>query len=128
MATEKAKKIWDNYKVIGEVKKSDAIKLVVAAAYRDGVQYINIREFYIRKRDNVWMPGRDGITIPVIIPVNQGKEMVHTYTQLGDLMTEAVAALAVMPMEDAENAVWYTPKEGKYLVPQTFGSPETAYQ
>lgn len=113
MATEKAKKIWDNYKVIGEVKKSEAIKLVVAAAYRDGVQYINIREFYIRKRDNVWMPGRDGITIPVIIPVNQGKEMVHTYTQLGDLMTEAVAALAVMPMEDAENAVWYTPKEGK---------------
>ena len=33
MATKKAKKIWDNYKVIGEVKKSDAIKLVVAAAY-----------------------------------------------------------------------------------------------
>lgn len=113
MATKKAKKIWDNYKVIGEVKKSDAIKLVVAAAYRDGVQYINIREFYIRKRDNVWMPGRDGITVPVIIPVSQGKEMVHTYTQLGDLMTAAVAELAVMPMEDAENAVWYTPKEDK---------------
>lgn len=113
MATKKAKKIWDNYKVIGEVKKSDAIKLVVAAAYRDGVQYINIREFYIRKRDNVWMPGRDGITIPVIIPVNQGKEMVHTYIQLGDLMSKAVATLTIMPMEDEENAVWYTPKEGK---------------
>ncbi len=109
----KAKKIWDNYKVIGEVRKSEAIKLVVAAAYRDGVQYINIREFYIRKRDNVWMPGRDGITVPVIIPINEGKERVHTYTQLGDLMTAAVAELAVMPMEDAENAVWYTPKEGK---------------
>lgn len=113
MATEKAKKIWDNCKVIGEVKKSNAIKLVVAAAYRDGVQYINIREFYIRKRDNVWMPGRDGITVPVIIPVNEGKEMIHTYAQLSVLMAEAVAELAVMPMEDAENAVWYTPKEGK---------------
>ncbi len=107
----KAKRIWDNYKVVGEVQKSDFIKLVVAAGYRDGVQYINIREFYMRKRDNVWMPGRDGITVPVIIPVNGGKERVHTYTQLGDLMTAAVAELAVMPMEDAENAVWYTPKE-----------------
>lgn len=109
----KAKKIWDNYKVIGEVRKSDAIKFVVAAAYRDGVQYINIREFYLRKKDNKWMPSRDGITVPVIIPVNGGKERVHTYTQLGDLMTAAVAELAVMPMEDAENAVWYTPKEDK---------------
>ena len=112
MATNsKKKKIWDNYKVIGEVRKSDAIKFVVAAAYRDGVQYINIREFYLRKKDNEWMPGRDGITVPVIIPVNGGKERVHTYTQLGDLMTAATAELAVMPMEDAANAVWYTPKE-----------------
>jgi hypothetical protein len=109
----KAKKIWDNYKVIGEVRKSDAIKFVVAAAYRDGVQYINIREFYLRKKDNEWRPGRDGITVPVIIPVNGGKERVHTYSQLDDLMTAAAAELAVMPMEDAENAVWYTSKEGK---------------
>jgi hypothetical protein len=114
MATsDKKKKIWDNYKVIGEVRKSEAIKFVVAAAYRDGVQYINIREFYLRKKDNEWRPGRDGITVPVIIPVNGGKERVHTYTQLGDLMATAVAELAVMPMEDAENAVWYTPKEDK---------------
>ena len=109
----KAKKIWDNYKVIGEVRKSEAIKLVVAAAYRDGVQYINIREFYIRKRDNAWMPGRDGITVPVFIPVNEGKEIVQTYTTFANLMQTAVQALTSMPMEDAENAVWYTPKEGK---------------
>ena len=109
----KAKKIWDNYKVIGEVRKSEALKFVVAAAYRDGVQYINIREFYIRKRDNVWMPGRDGITVPVTIPVNGGKEIVHTYAQLCVLLGATVDELAEMPMEDAENAVWYTPKEAK---------------
>jgi len=109
----KAKKIWDNYKVIGEVRKSEAIKLVVAAAYRDGVQYINIREFYIRKRDNVWMPGRDGITVPIIIPVNGGKERVHTYDKLSELMAATATELATMPIEDAENAVWYTPKEAK---------------
>lgn len=112
MAT-KAKKIWDNYKVIGEVRKSEAIKLVVAAAYRDGVQYINIREFYIRKRDNVWMPGRDGITVPIVIPVSGGKERVNTYAKLSELMAATAAELATMPIEDAENAVWYTPKEAK---------------
>ena len=114
MATSnKKKKIWDNYKVIGEVRKSDAIKFVVAAAYRDGVQYINIREFYIRKRDNVWMPGRDGITVPIIIPVNKGTEMVETFPAFMELLHKAAKELSTMPMEDAENAVWYTPKEGK---------------
>lgn len=109
----KAKKIWDNYKVVGEVQKSNAIKFVVAAAYRDGVQYINIREFYIRKRDNVWMPGRDGITVPITIPVNEGTELVNTYMQLAEVMAETAKVLVDMPMEDEENAVWYTPKEGK---------------
>ena len=47
------KRIWDNFKEIGEVRKSDSIKFVIAAAIRDGVKYINIREFYKRKRDEV---------------------------------------------------------------------------
>lgn len=109
----KAKRIWDNYKVIGEVRKSDAIKLQVAAAYRDGVQYINIREFYLRKRDNEWMPGRDGITVPIIIPVNKGTEMIETFPVFVELLQEAARELSTMPMEDEANAVWYTPKEAK---------------
>ena len=109
----KAKKIWDNYKEIGEVRKSEAIKLVVAAAYRDGVQYINIREFYLRKKDNEWRPGRDGITIPVVIPVNEGKELVHSYETFVEVLAKAVDELSTMPMEDEANAVWYTPKGAK---------------
>lgn len=109
----KPKRIWDNYKVIGEVRKSEALKFVIAAAYRDGVQYINVREFYVRKRDGVWMPGRDGITIPVTIPVSQGTEIVKTYAEFSDLLAKAVEELVTMPIEDAENAVWQAPKGAK---------------
>ena len=65
------KRIWDNYQEVGEVQKSDSIKFVIAAAIRDGVRYINIREFYLRKKDGVWRPGRDGITVPIKIPIKR---------------------------------------------------------
>ena len=112
MATE-AKRIWDNYKVIGEIKKSGSIKIVVAAAIRDGVRYINLREFYIRKRDNVWMPGRDGITIPIMIPINEGSEMLRTYDGLVPLLAKAAKELETMPIEDANNAVYMERKDKK---------------
>lgn len=107
------KRIWDNYKVIGEIKKSDSIKIVVAAAIRDGVRYINMREFYIRKRDNVWMPGRDGLTVPIMIPVNNGTEMLKTYAELVPLLASAAKELETMPIEDANNAVYVQKKEKK---------------
>lgn len=107
---ENMKRIWDNYKVIGEVKKSDSIKIVVAAAVRDGVKYINLREFYIRKRDNAWMPGRDGLTIPIMIPVKEGTEMLDTYAKIMPLLEATAKELETMPIEDATNAVYVTKK------------------
>lgn len=110
---ENMKRIWDNYKVIGEIKKSDSIKIVVAAAIRDGVRYINLREFYIRKRDNVWKPGRDGLTIPLMIPINKGTEMLKTYEGLLPLLNSAANELKIMPLEDANNAVYMERKDKK---------------
>jgi hypothetical protein len=107
------KRIWDNYKVIGEVSKSGSIKFVVGAAIRDGVKYINIREFYIRKRDNVWMPGRDGITIPLVVPVNKGAEHLTPYAEMTELIHKAVAELEIMPLADEANAVFIEKKEKK---------------
>lgn len=107
------KRIWDNYKVIGEVSKSGSIKFVIAAAIRDGVKYINIREFYIRKRDNVWMPGRDGITIPLVVPINKGAERLTPYVEMTELIHKAVAELEVMPLADEANAVFIEKKEKK---------------
>ncbi len=105
------KRIWDNYKVIGDCMKSDSIKFVVAAAIRDGVKYINIREFYIRKRDNVWMPGRDGITIPLVNPVKKGTELLTPYVGMIELLRNTANQLETMELLDENNAVYMIKKE-----------------
>lgn len=80
------KRIWDNFEEIGEVRKSDGIKFIVAAATRDGYRYINIREFYLRKKDSVWRPGRDGITIPIKAPLDKGTDSLKFITPLTDML------------------------------------------
>lgn len=110
MAT-KPKKIWDNYKEIGEVRKSDGIKFIIAAATREGYRYINIREFYLRKKDNVWRPGRDGITIPLKAPLNMGAQFIEPYSDMVKVLAEAAAFVSTMELEDDEHAVWMQPKE-----------------
>lgn len=110
MAT-KPKKIWDNYEVIGEVRKSDRIKFVVAAATRDGFRYINIREFYMRQRDGEWKPGRDGITIPLRAPLNNGKEFIDPCVNMLEVIKNAAIAVTTMPLADDTKAVWMMPKE-----------------
>lgn len=105
------KRIWDNFQELGEVQKSESIKFVVAAAIRDGVKYINIREFYKRKRDEVWMPGRDGITIPLVVPINKGTERLTPYVEMIALFNKAVEVFETMPLADEANAVYITKKE-----------------
>lgn len=110
---EAPKRIWDNYKVIGDTQKSDRIKLVVAAAIRDGVKYINIREFYLRQRDNEWRPGRDGITVPINIPINKGTDMIFPYDAFITLLAAAAKELKDMPLYDSNNAIYYVREEKK---------------
>ena len=107
----KPKRIWDNYQEVGEVQKSDSIKFIIAAAVRDGVKYINIREFYLRKSDCVWRPGRDGITLPVIVPIKQGTELIKPYEGFRDMLHETLVALSTMELFDETKAIYYTPKE-----------------
>lgn len=102
----KTRRIWDNYAIIGEVQKSSKIKFVIAAGIRDGVRYINIREFYLRQRDGVWKPGRDGITIPLRIPVDKGTKVITPYDEFIKMLAETKEALEVMELADEENAVF----------------------
>ena len=108
----KPKRVWDNYKVIGEVQKSDRIKYVVAAAVRDGVKYINIREFYLKKSEQVWKPSRDGITIPLAIPIEEGTKIIEPYWGLVDMITATMRYAKDMDLYDEANAVYYV-KEDK---------------
>lgn len=105
------KRIWDNYIEIGEVRKSDKIKFVVAAATRMGFRYLNIREFYLNGKTGEWKPGRDGITIPLRAALNQGEQFIEPYADLVKLMASAEETAAAMELMDENNAVWkYNPE------------------
>ena len=116
MKAKEPKRIWDNYEEVAEVLKSKRIKLVIAAATREGVRYINIREFYLRQKDNVWRPGRDGITIPLTLPVdfNESTNEISYINPSDGLLagvTRAVAVAKDMALSDPEKAVYTVPKE-----------------
>lgn len=106
------RRVWDNYQVIGEVQKNERLKLVIGAGCRDGYRCIVIREFYWRKADATWVPGRDGIVIPLMAPLKgqydeQGK--VKTITPAVEALTVIAKAYTVadsMPLADPENEVW----------------------
>ena len=105
------KRIWDNYKEIGEVRKSDGIKFVIAAATREGYRYINIREFYFKKRNGEWKPGRDGITIPLKAPLNKGEKFITPYDSMIRVLAAAAKYAETMDLLDEEKAIWVDKKE-----------------
>lgn len=109
MEDKKLKRVWDNYTVIGEVRKSDSIKFVVAAATRKGFRYINIREFYFQKKNGEWRPGRDGITIPLKAPLNKGERFIAPFKSLHEMLAVAAKFAEKMDLMIAENAVWAEP-------------------
>lgn len=102
------KKIWDNHEIIGEVQKSNATKLVVTLATREGVKYINIREWYKKQSDNIWRPGSAGIILPVSATVaGQEVECAIEFLNLVDIATNLSKDFA---LADDEKAVWVTKK------------------
>lgn len=107
------KRIWDNYEVIAEVRKSDAIKFVVAAATRQGFRYINIREFYLRKGDTTWVVGRDGITIPLVAPLNKGEQFIKPIVDMLNALNDAREVASTMELINEEKAIWIKVKEKK---------------
>lgn len=113
----KPKKIWDNYVVVKEVQKNERLKFVIAAATRDGYRCLNIREFYLKKTENIWKPGRDGIIIPLKAPRNRLKkgvvpvEFTYPMDDLMEALPVAIEFASNMPLSDPDNEVWYPAKE-----------------
>lgn len=102
----KMKRIWDNFEEIAEVRKSDNIKFVLAAATRDGFRYINIREFYLRKKDNTWMPSRDGITVPLMAPLNKGEQFIFPYKAMTEALQKTAKVAHGMDLMDENKSVY----------------------
>ena len=111
--TPKRKRIWDNFEEIAEVRKSDGIKFVIAAATRNGFRYVNIREFYLRKRDNTWQPGRDGLTIPLVAPLNKGEQFIKPYNDMIKALGNTAKFASTMDLLDETKSIWVDKKERK---------------
>lgn len=106
--------IWDNNEVIGDTLLSEKTKLVVAASIRNGVRYVNLRQFY-KRRDGVWMPSLNGICIGIDVPTSssEGKEHIVPLPEIERLVKECVARVKEMPLYDENNVVYSKPKEDK---------------
>lgn len=107
----KPRRVWDNYVVVGEVQKSASIKIQLAAAVRNGIKYLNVREFYKKKTEEVWKPGRDGITIPLLFPLENGQTIIKPYEDLIKLLEATAETLEDIELYDEANAVLYVKKE-----------------
>jgi hypothetical protein len=105
------KRVWDNYQEVARVQKAGSTVYVVGIGTRDGVRYINIREFYLRKRDVTWNPGRDGISIPLVMPLEENTKQILPYTNLMKVLGIAAERLEKMDLYDDAHAVYYIPKE-----------------
>ena len=109
---KKLKRIWDNYKVVGEAQKNERLKFVIATGTRDGYRCVIIREFYLRKADNTWRPGRDGIIIPLISPLkgmfneDGTPQTVLPFNQMLAALPAAYEEARTMELFDKENEVW----------------------
>ena len=116
---QKKRKLWDNYKIIGEVRKGERYKFVIAAATMNGFRFVTIREFYYRVGDSSWQPGKDGISIPVIVPldrrnpVNGKLQVITPMKNMLSMLHEALDTASTMELADPENELWFTPKAKK---------------
>lgn len=105
------KKLWDNCKFIGEIQKTAKTKLRCELVARDGIKYVNIRQWYFKNSDGTWKPGLEGLAVPVMVPIDG--EIVNTANNLVDLINQALDQADTFAIQDPLHEVWYTPKEKK---------------
>ena len=105
------RKIWDNYEIVAEVRKSAKAYYKIAHATRDGVRYLHISEWY-KKLDGTYTHSRDNLVIPLMIPGAKRPDgkltMLHPATALIAAMTAALPGLETFDLSNPEKAVWYT--------------------
>lgn len=110
---EKIVRVWDNYQEVCDVQKTERTKFIVSAAIRDGVRYINIREFYNKVGTDDWQPTRYGIAIPIIMPIEKGTKYLKVYLNFAKALKETLEVLKSLPIYDDENKVIHIKNSSK---------------
>ena len=99
-------RIWDNFKTIGEIRKSERIMTRFSIGARDGIKYLHIREFVLKgKTINEWIPTWNGISVPIKMPRlgDTPDEVVAAYI---DMMQKVCDAHDDFPIYDEEHTIW----------------------
>lgn len=99
------KRVWDNYIIVREVQKTANKKIVISAATRDGVKYVNLREFYKNKAGG-WTPTQEGISIPLLMPINDCTELLDVFNEMLKGFIEVYSVLETIELANPENAVF----------------------
>lgn len=104
-------KMYDNYRPIEDIRVSERKCIRVAIGTRDGYRYVVLREFYRKVNDpeDGWMPGRDGLIIPVtgvVFSVDDPPKFIEVCKPLFEACTRALHEAETMELYDKENALY----------------------
>lgn len=109
------RRLWDNNKELGHVMRADSTKISLHLVTRDGIKYVNLRDFYQKRTDGEWRASSTGIVIPYIVPVKRGKERIEPFKEVMQLLRQAEELLVDFPLADKDNAVYVLMKPNKML-------------
>ena len=109
--------IWDNYVELGRVQKTEKQMYVLSLAARQGVKYLNIREFYWRAKDQTWRASMNGMAIPFETPIIDKasktiKEWYKVLEGFRPLLQEAMEKFPDFPIVDPVNTIYKPPEQG----------------
>lgn len=107
-------KIWDNYRLLKDVRKTDATLISIGLAVKDGVKFITLREFYLKKTTNEWKPSTNGLNIPIDQPLKDGVTVIQPLDGILVAISEVLKEADAFALYDEKNAV-YIPKKSKQV-------------
>lgn len=102
-------KMYDNYRPIADIRKSTRKCIRVAIGTRDGYRYVILREFYKSRTSDGWVPGREGMIIPltgVIFSEDDPPKFINVCETLFNTCIEALHEAETMELYDKENALY----------------------
>lgn len=117
-AKNRPKLLWDNHEEVAFIQKSRALSFHISACTRNGYRYVTIRECYKSREDGLWRPGKNGLSIPLMMPLNRTKtpdpntpiKIIHPMQEFVLAIQQAFEIASTMELADPENEVWVYPK------------------
>lgn len=102
---KKMRRLWDNYKVLNTIQKTECLRLEVAVGIRDGIKYLFIQEYYYSKKADKWGPSRHVLSIPLVVPYERGTKLRTPFADFIKTLQDVVEAFDTMELYDPEHMV-----------------------